>query len=418
MRVVAFLAVVLTVVTGAHSYLWWRLVRNTTRPGRGRRLSTAAIVALAALLPATLIGTRALPRGFEGPLAWTGYLWRAIMFYLLVYLLILEVPRVAVWVVGRLRRVRPAPAEPVLAAERGAQPVLVAEHGAGPATGVAGPAPGADKPADPGRRLFLARSLAATAGVAALGTVAFGVRTATGPIPLKRVRVTLDRLDPALDGFTIALLSDVHLGPTARREFLEPVVETVNGAGVGLVAIVGDLVDGDVTELGPDAAALRELRSRHGTYFVTGNHEYFSGVAQWVEYLPSLGVRVLHDERETIAEAGAAFLLAGSVRAGDPARPPAGAVHRGRPARGRPAALRPHARRADGAVQLPGPAGPARRRRAVPGRRQPALRHARRRHLGPAGPGRRPARDHRHRTPLPFLTHRTTSSWRPNQLAE
>jgi predicted MPP superfamily phosphohydrolase len=164
---------------------------------------------------------------------------------------------------------------------------------------------------DPGRRLFLARSLAATAGVAALGTVGFGVRGAIRPVPLKHVPVTLDRLDPALDGFTIALLSDVHLGPTARREFLEPVIETVNGAGVGLVAIVGDLVDGDVAELGKDAAALRELGSRHGTYFVTGNHEYISGVAQWVEYLPSLGIRVLRNERETIGEAGAGFALAG-----------------------------------------------------------------------------------------------------------
>jgi predicted MPP superfamily phosphohydrolase len=186
----------------------------------------------------------------------------------------------------------------------GSSEVLV-EAPAGPSE-----APASDV-ADPGRRLFLGRSLAGVAGVAALGTVGFGIRTATGSIPVKRVSVTLKRLPDALDGFTIALLSDIHLGHTAKRAFLDGVVRTVNGLDAGLVAIVGDLVDGDVAELGDDAAGLRSLESRHGTYFVTGNHEYISGAAQWVDYLPSLGVRVLRNERETITEAGASFSLAG-----------------------------------------------------------------------------------------------------------
>jgi predicted MPP superfamily phosphohydrolase len=286
-RIVAFLAIVLAVVVGVHSYLWWRLVRNTTRRGRARTLGTAAIALLAALLPATMIGTRALPEAFETPLAWAGYLWLGVMFYLLVYLLILEVPRLVARLALRARR-----PEPVAA---GGADVSVAP----------------ELPDDPSRRLFLARSLAATAGVAAVGTVGYGVRQATGPIPIRRVPVTLDRLAPALDGFRIAVLSDIHLGPTAKRAFLDGVVRTVNRAGVGLVTIVGDLVDGDVAELGSAAAGLRNLESRHGTYFVTGNHEYISGAGQWVEYLPSLDVRVLRNEREEIRQDGAAFSLAG-----------------------------------------------------------------------------------------------------------
>ncbi len=319
MRVIAFVGVVLVVVVGVHSYLWWRLVKSTTRPGRWRRIGTVAIAALAALIPATLIGSRALPTDLRTPVALAGYLWLAVMFYLLVFLLALEVVRVVAWAVRRARATEPLVA--AVGAARADRPGG-SDGPAGPLAGggqvadgdrPADPPAGGDGPAvaDPGRRLFLGRTLAATAGVAALGTVGFGVRTATGPIPVKRVPITLDRLPAALDGFRIALLSDIHLGPTAKREFLDGVVRTVNGLDTGLVAIVGDLVDGDVAELGHEAAALRNLESRHGTYFVTGNHEYFSGVAQWIEYLPTLGIRVLRNELETISEDGAAFALAG-----------------------------------------------------------------------------------------------------------
>jgi len=313
-RILAFLGVVLFVVVGIHSYLWWRLVRNTTRPGRSRRIGTAVVVALAVLLPATLIGTRALPESVETPLAWVGYLWLAVMFYLLVFLLVLEVPRIALWIgrrVSTARSTAPAAAVPAGAGPIDPAPADSVPAGSVPAGSGDGTAPAADDLGDPGRRLFIARSFAVTAGVAAVGTVGFGVRTATGPVSVNRVTVTLKRLDPALDGFRIALLSDIHLGPTTKRAALDRVVRTVNGLDAGMVAIVGDLVDGDVQELGKEAAGLRSLESRHGTFFVTGNHEYISGAAQWVEYLPSLDVRVLRNERAAISQDGASFDLAG-----------------------------------------------------------------------------------------------------------
>jgi predicted MPP superfamily phosphohydrolase len=141
--------------------------------------------------------------------------------------------------------------------------------------------------------------------------VGYGVRVATGRVPVQRVAITLDRLDPALDGFRIGLVSDIHLGPTRERPFLVDLVRTLNRLDTGLVAIVGDLVDGDVAGLGPNVTPLKDLRSRHGTFFVTGNHEYISGVEQWVEFLPTQGVRVLRNERVTISEGGARFDLAG-----------------------------------------------------------------------------------------------------------
>ena len=92
------------------------------------------------------------------------------------------------------------------------------------------------------------------------------------------VTVPLPDLPPALQGFTIAQISDVHIGPTIKRDFLRGIVEIVNSLGVDLVAVTGDLVDGSVEQLGAHVEPLASLRARHGAFFVTGNHEYYSGV--------------------------------------------------------------------------------------------------------------------------------------------
>jgi predicted MPP superfamily phosphohydrolase len=63
------------------------------------------------------------------------------------------------------------------------------------------------------------------------------------------------------------------------------------------VAIVGDLVDGTVAELGAAAAPLRDLTAPLGKFFVTGNHEYYSGYQEWIDEVGSLGIRVLRNER-------------------------------------------------------------------------------------------------------------------------
>jgi uncharacterized protein len=168
-----------------------------------------------------------------------------------------------------------------------------------------------EQPADPGRRLFIARSLAVAGGVATAGVVGFGTTQALGDPVVKRVPVTLGKLDQRLSGYRIAVVSDIHLGPLLGRGHTERIVRMINEQEVDLVAVVGDLVDGTVAELGEAAAPLRDLVSTHGSFFVTGNHEYYSGVEPWLAELERLGVAPLRNERLRIERAGASFDLAG-----------------------------------------------------------------------------------------------------------
>src|SRR5207342_983023 len=108
-----------------------------------------------------------------------------------------------------------------------------------------------------------------------------------------------------------AQITDVHVGPTIKGDFVQRIVERVNGLGADMVAITGDLVDGSVLDLAPHTAPLAGLQSRHGTYFVTGNHEYYSGAHAWIDELRRLGARVLINEHVVLDHDGAALTVAG-----------------------------------------------------------------------------------------------------------
>ena len=125
------------------------------------------------------------------------------------------------------------------------------------------------------------------------------------------ITVPLPELPPALEGFTIAQISDVHIGPTIKRDFLRRIVDMVNCLEVDLIAITGDLVDGSVEQLAEHVEPLRRLRARHGAYFVTGNHEYYSGAPAWIAELRRLGLHVLLNEHVVLSHGGASLLLAG-----------------------------------------------------------------------------------------------------------
>ncbi|AGW92125.1 MULTISPECIES: metallophosphoesterase [Cupriavidus] len=125
------------------------------------------------------------------------------------------------------------------------------------------------------------------------------------------VDVPVAGLPEALHGFTIAQISDIHVGPTIKRPYLDRIVDRVNSLQPDAVAITGDLVDGTVRELSAHTAPLARLQARHGTYFVTGNHEYYAGAQPWIDELRRLGLRVLMNEHVVLQHGGHPLVLAG-----------------------------------------------------------------------------------------------------------
>ncbi|GLZ38334.1 metallophosphoesterase [Actinokineospora sp. NBRC 105648] len=261
-----FVVVVGLGVALLHLYLWKRLVKDTTRTTRVRRAGTVVLGLLLAFALAALTLPRVVGVPNSGWFAWPGYLWLAVFFYLLLILAVLELPRLA------LRKWLRAPR-----ADQGAPEV------------------------DESRRLFLSRAGAVVAGAASTSIVGAGAVTALSPPEVKRLAVPISRLDPGLRGFRIAVVSDIHLGPLLGRAHTERIVRMINETRPDLVAMVGDLADGTVAELGRAAEPLKDLVSPHGTYFVTGNHEYYSGYQEWVTELERLGLHYLHNENTKIA---------------------------------------------------------------------------------------------------------------------
>lgn len=135
----------------------------------------------------------------------------------------------------------------------------------------------------------------ATLAIAVLATL-IGLFNARRRAAVVDVEVPVANLPPELHGFSIAQISDVHVGPTIKQKYVDAIVDAVNGLDADVIAVTGDLVDGSVRQLAAHVAPLSRLRSRHGTYFVTGNHEYYSGAQAWTDEFQRLGMRVLTNE--------------------------------------------------------------------------------------------------------------------------
>ncbi|WP_129285474.1 metallophosphoesterase [Streptomyces sp. GZWMJZ-114] len=319
----AALLLVLALLGLAHWYLWRRLVRDTTRgPGPARTLGTAFFVAAPVLMLAAFAGSRAFPFGVLRVVAWPGYLWAPLALYLLLAVALGELLRPLLFRVMRGRYGREGeetvPVAAAVGAPEGAEraasgpvaapgpvPAAPAPVGASDPVPVPGATPAPEPVRDqvprpapaPSRRLFVSRIVGGAAGAAALGTVGHGAYGVLRGPRLKHVTIPLAKLPRSAHGFRIAVVSDIHLGPILGHAHTRRIVDTINGAQPDAVAVVGDLVDGSVAELGHAAQPLSDLRARHGAYFVTGNHEYYSGADEWIDEVRELGLRPLENAR-------------------------------------------------------------------------------------------------------------------------
>jgi uncharacterized protein len=264
-RILIFLLLVTLVVGGGHLYLYRRLFRDTGVSPRIRRLGALALGLLGlSLVFARVVATRLHFRAGDA-LAVAAWCWMGVALYLGLALAASQLlRRLAAW---QRRRAGAAP----LSAER---------------------------------RVFLARAAVGGAAVVAGGFTSYGVWRAFQPPDIREVAVKLPGLPHRLDGFRIVQVSDIHIGDVLGRPFLEEMVRRCNALRPDLVAVTGDLVDGPVEQLGPAVAALRGLHSREGTFFITGNHEYYAGDRAWAEALSAMGLTVLRNRFLPLGDAG------------------------------------------------------------------------------------------------------------------
>ncbi|MEI9954408.1 MAG: metallophosphoesterase [Pseudomonadota bacterium] len=267
-----FFSIMLTLTGSAHYYVWSRLVRDPGLSPAVTRALSCALILLFLTIPASLFLRRSALGGSIDALVWLAMTWLGLLLFLTLALGTADLVR-GVWQVGR--------------AWSHADPLL------------------------PERRQAIARVLAGAAALVAGSLGLWSLRSGLGRVTIKRVEVSLARLPVSLSGTRIVQLSDVHVGPTIHRSFIETIVQQCNALAPDLVVITGDLVDGSVEELREHVAPLAGLRAKYGVFFVTGNHEYYSGAADWCRELERLGVRVLRNERVSIGSESASFDLAG-----------------------------------------------------------------------------------------------------------
>lgn len=171
---------------------------------------------------------------------------------------------------------------------------------------------------NPGRRFFL-NNINNLIMVGSGGLTLAGLYGARRMPRIKSVHVKIPHLPQGLKGFTIAQITDLHIGSTIKRNWVATVVEQTNQINADIVVLTGDLADGSVRRLRHDATPLLRLKARYGCFFVTGNHDYYSNAPEWIVAVKQLGFTVLMNEHHLLHHGGTRLLLAGvtDFRAGD-----------------------------------------------------------------------------------------------------
>lgn len=240
------------------------------------------------------------------------YVWLGLLLCLTLAFVVLDGVRLVGWLRARLSRSD--------AADRSAgENARTAPSAAAPSPEAAAPAEvTSDEQTAPAlssvlqRRELLAGAMGV--GAAALGGVGlagYGTWRAFHPPELTEHALRIAKLPRTLDGLRIVQLTDIHVGPFIQRRYMDALVDRTVRLKPDLIVITGDLVDGSVRHLGNAVAALGNLKARFGTWFVTGNHEYYSGEIEWVRFLEQLGIGVLRNRHVPIGDGGGSFDLIG-----------------------------------------------------------------------------------------------------------
>jgi predicted MPP superfamily phosphohydrolase len=251
-----------------HAYIGWRLLADMPFGTAGVALTTLGLIASAGLIPLALVARQVKRQPLSDRLAWAGLLAMGFFSSLFVLTFLRDVSLLigsaidGIWLHGNTLQ------------------------------------------------QFRGVSAAAVPLLAALSTLV-GLLNARRLARVKSIDVPIADLPVSLHGFTIVQITDIHIGPTIKRRHLDAIVDAVNDLDADMIAVTGDLVDGSVRHLSEHTQPMARLTARHGAYFVTGNHEYYSGAVGWIAELRRLGLCVLMNEHVVLQHDGADVVVAG-----------------------------------------------------------------------------------------------------------
>lgn len=285
-RGIFVLLLVVALAAGLHAYIGSRLISPSGLPVALQGAAWVALWAAFATMPLGFMAGRLLPRPLSGFITWVGFLWMGFFAVLLPTTLTTDL---VFWSMKR--------AGVVLNEPERLQAIAIA--------------------------------------AIALPSLLWAFLVARSP-RVKRVKVSVPGLPEGLVGFKIAQITDVHIGETLRKKFLERVVAQVNSIEADFIAVTGDLIDGTVAKLRDEMEPLTQLKATHGAYYVTGNHEYYHGGPAWSAHAARLGLNVLHNAHKTVEHGGARLAIGGvpdleGGRFHDSHRPDVGKAFEGAP---------------------------------------------------------------------------------------
>lgn len=258
----------LTLGALAHVYVGARLIPDAGFAGSGAATAILLLILSCILIPLGMLGRSSVHPPWGDRIAWVGLIAMGLFSSLFVLTVLRDALLLAAWLIDL-------------------------------ATGIGLP------------WTALRRWSALAVAALALAATLVGFYNARRRAQVVTVDVPIAGLPAELDGFTIVQISDIHVGPTIKKRYVQAIVDAVNAQTPDVIAITGDVVDGSVEQLAAQASPLGQLRAPFGVYLVTGNHEYYSGATPWVAEFRRLGLRVLMNEHAVIHPAGLPVVVAG-----------------------------------------------------------------------------------------------------------
>lgn len=269
-----FLSVGTLIISSIHYYLWVRIVKDAVFNVTYRNIGTYLFIFFAISFPFSIILSRLLSLKYSYPILWLSYLWLGVMMLFFFSFIFADLLKVIYCIFTKLLNF---------------ETFII----------------------DIERRQFISRFIASGASAIVLVSTGIAIKNWYSKAVVKKIKIQLSELPDIFKGFKIVQISDIHMGQMMTGKGLKEIVDIVNNLKPDLIAITGDLVDGSTSQLSDDVSFIKNLKAEHGVYFVTGNHEYYSGVEKWTKQIEKFNIKVLQNESVMIQKENDYFYLVG-----------------------------------------------------------------------------------------------------------